>query len=382
MSQERPPIVLIGDETHENIAVLAELLQSAGFSSLGGTSQSRIVALAKRYQPDVVLLDTVLEDVSGFTVCRALKESEDTEDIPIIFLSNKADLPLKVEGFESGAADFMTRPFQSAELISRIQNQVQLRSLIQEREVHISDLHELLDQKDKVMQVVSHDLRSPLGGIKGLAEMLETGSESEDPETVRDFAQSIRQTSESLLGLVNDLLDIAKLESGKLALTISEFEIRELVMQCIETMQLLAYKKSVNLQMHLGHENDEVWVQADRPKLMQVFNNILSNAVKFTPSSGTVSVTVNTGDFVEITFTDTGVGIPAEILPNLFEKFGSHQREGTDGEKGTGLGMPIVKKFVEVHGGTVEVSSIVGEGTTFVVTLPLKSTVKNESVSL
>lgn len=236
------------------------------------------------------------------------------------------------------------------------------------------ELQERNAEKDRIMSIVSHDLRSPLSGIRGLAEILQT-EEALDPSTVQEFARLIYEASEYLLNLVNDLLEVARLEQGRIQLQLTETDLCALARSTFRFMEGVA--RSKNIQLVLECPDSPVVALVDAPKISQVLNNLLSNAIKFTPSGGTVTVRLQprleNGE-VEIHVIDTGIGIPQELLPHLFEKFGPHQRPGTAGERGTGLGMPIIKNFVELHGGTIQVSSTVGIGSHFTIRLPYRCT--------
>ncbi len=362
--------VLVVDDNKVNVGIIRQMLRRRGFSVLTSDSGAEALAIARKIKPGIILLDIMMPDMDGFETCRRLKNDAATADIPIIFLSALDDTENKVHAFEVGGVDYITKPFQKNEVLARVDVHLRMRRLEMEQRRNIEELSELNEEKDKMMQIVSHDLRSPLGGIKGLAEILRDGEESSDPATVREFTAMICDSVESLIGLVNDLLDLAKIESGAMSLNFSRYEIRELVLRCIESIQMIALKKGVRIDMDFP--DDEITVRGDRPKMMQVVNNLLSNAVKFTPHGRQVKVAVRlkSADTIEIVVADTGIGIPQSMMPNLFNKFGKHQREGTNGEKGTGLGMPIVKRFVELHGGTVHVVSEVDKGATFTITMP------------
>ncbi len=362
-------LVLIVDDNKVNIAIIQRMLKRKGYRVATAYTGKEALAQVAEEKPDVILLDVMMPVMDGFETCRVLKSQEDTSDIPIIFLSALDDTESKVKGFDVGGVDYITKPFHEPEVMARVNVQVRMRLLEQEQLRNIDALKELNEEKDKMMQIVSHDLRSPLGGIKGLAEILRDGEEAQDAQTVREFSTMMCTSVESLIGLVNDLLDLAKIESGAMSLNLSEFELRELALSCVESLQMIALSKGVNIVMEFG--DADIVIRGDRPKLMQVLNNLLSNAVKFTPQGQSVYFTIKErGDEIEVVLRDTGIGIPSELLPHLFEKFGRHQRPGTNGEKGTGLGMPIVKRFVKLHGGSIDVHSVEQEGSTFTISVP------------
>ncbi len=367
-------LILVVDDVEQNVAVISQILRSNDYQVIAAFSGEGALRILEKRLPDLILLDVMMPDMDGIEVCTRIKQSATLQDIPVIFLSALSDTDTKVRGLEVGGVDYITKPFQSLEVLARVGNQLKISRLEQDRKQHIEELEQLNEEKDKLMQIVSHDLRSPLGGIYGLAEILKSGKEASDVELVKEFASIISSTSSYLLALVNDLLDLAKVESGKMVLDPSQFSITQTIKNCIHLLKNVAQSKGVDLLCVSSGE--EVIVTADEPKIIQILNNLISNAVKFTPNGGSVRVTIGYlpngagGRQIEIVVQDSGIGIEADVIPHLFEKFGKHQRSGTAGEQGTGLGMPIVKRFVELHNGKITVESKVGYGTSFSIFLP------------
>ncbi|MCS7176691.1 MAG: ATP-binding protein [Candidatus Kapabacteria bacterium] len=284
-------------------------------------------------------------------------------------------LPTERTALESTAASLLSA-FDRASAYQQLQRFAEdllearnaLEVYAQELRQANEELQERNAEKDRIMSIISHDLRSPLGGIRGLAELLQ-GEDAENPRVVREFAQLIGDTVNHLLSLVNDLLEVARIESGRLRLSASATDLRELVHSAVRVLDGLARSKEIALYVECPES--PVIATVDAPKIAQVINNLLSNAIKFTPRGGRVILTLHQqAQGVKLVVEDTGIGIPPEHMPHLFEKLGPHQRPGTDGEKGTGLGMPIIKHLVELHGGSITVESTVGVGTRITVYLP------------
>ncbi len=374
------------DDIEQNVAVISQILRSSGYQVLAAFSGEQALRMLEKRIPDLILLDVMMPDMNGFEVCKRIKKIDTLNDIPVIFLSALSEAETKVEGLEAGGVDYVTKPFQEAEVLARVKVHLRIRHLELERKEHIEKLIHHNEEKDKLMQIVSHDLRSPLSGIYSLSEILFKGNEANDVETVREFSELISSTASNLLHLVNDLLDLAKIESGKLQIMPMEFDIALMIRSCVRLQKNVALNKGVTLVD--VYSSPVILINADEPKLVQVFNNLLSNAIKFTPKGGTVTVNVgfepthdNSSSMLRVSIRDTGIGIPPEHLPNVFEKFGKHQRSGTAGEKGTGLGMPIVKRFVELHHGTIQVDSTVGEGTEFTIMMPVNQPVSEVNLN-
>jgi PAS domain S-box-containing protein len=234
----------------------------------------------------------------------------------------------------------------------------------------ISERKHLEEMKSQFIATVSHDLRTPLASIMGFSETLMEGSPGPLTETQEEFLGIIFESSQRQLALVNDLLDVSKLEAGRLQLEIETVHLPELIWGVVEGMRPLADKKGVTMKMDV---NDGLpRTEGDPRRLERVLSNLLSNAVKFTPEGGNVEVAAWQDDGqLKIRVSDTGVGIPPEDLPNLFQPFHRGRNVTKKAIEGTGLGLTIVKALVEAHKGTVEVESELDKGTTFRLTLPL-----------
>lgn len=228
-------------------------------------------------------------------------------------------------------------------------------------------LRELNLFKDNMLAITSHDLRSPLGAIQSMAEIL--SEEASLSEETLQLTRSIYATSRHLIDIVSKLLDLARLESGKVQLDLAELYASEVALQVIDALHASAHAKSIAIRLVV--EPDEPIVQADFTKLVQILSNLVSNAIKFTMPGGQVTLTIGPRDtMVAIQVTDTGLGIPADDLPHLFERFRQSHSRGTAGEPGTGLGLTIVRQLAALHGGTIDVVSVPQQGSTFTLCLP------------
>ncbi|MDQ1522357.1 MAG: hypothetical protein QOE47_281 [Pyrinomonadaceae bacterium] len=233
-------------------------------------------------------------------------------------------------------------------------------------------LHELAEMREEFLAVTTHDLRSPLTVISGVISFFTSGRLGELSPEQKNMVSMMERNTQNLIELVNDLLDAAKLESGSLQLELADVDLPALVNEICEPFEQLAREKGLTLRQEDAPAGLPP-VRADRPKLRRAIVNLLSNALKFTPTGGSVTVSAERvgGDAVRLSVTDTGVGIAADDLPSLFDKFEQARHRATRGEKGTGLGLYITRQLVELHGGTINVESEVGRGSTFSFTLPV-----------
>jgi signal transduction histidine kinase len=233
-----------------------------------------------------------------------------------------------------------------------------------------AQLHELDRMKDAFLSMVTHELRTPLTVISGLTEMLETGIYGALNDEQAEHIRQISAQAERLRSLVNDLLDLSKLEAGMIELRRARHAPHTLV--AAVTAQLRGVAAQAGVQLRNQVSPDLPALHCDGPRIEQVFTNLIANAIKFTPPGGQVTITaVAEPRLMRFCVIDTGAGIPPEALPRIFDKFFQVRSSTETGNKGTGLGLAIVKHLVELHGGTVSVESEVGRGSQFCFALPL-----------
>ncbi len=243
----------------------------------------------------------------------------------------------------------------------------------------VSERRRLEAMKSQFLATVSHDLRTPLASIMGFSEMLLEGSPGPLNETQDEFLGIVFENSQRLMALVNDLLDISKLEVGRVSLDVKTIELPRLIAGVVDEMSPLIYRKNISLEVDCAETLPPT--QGDQRRLEQVLNNLLSNAVKFTPEGGRVEVKAELeGEQLVVTVRDTGVGIPPDDLPHLFQPFHRGGNVTAQAIEGTGLGLSIAKALVEAHGGNMGVESELDKGSTFWFTLPVKEPALSEPV--
>lgn len=376
---ERKSTILVVDDTQQNVQVLSQMLRDAGFIIMAAFNGADALALLERRVPDLILMDVMMPEMDGFEATRSIKSNPVLCDIPVIFLSALSDTESKLRAFESGGVDYITKPFQQQEVLARIELHLSLRRLQDEKEEYIHilkdkqhHLEQLNREKDEVLGVLSHDMRNPLGGIIGIVDLLKSEPLESQDELI-EMLELIDSSANRLLNMVNVMLDIAIIESNSIKLNLAEVNLSDLVEEVVKTHAPAAKNKNITISTDLHDTSFQIML--DRSKIAQVFGNLISNAIKFTLSSGEIIIKTELNSefngFVTCSVSDNGIGIPATMIPVLFEKMGDHQRPGTEGEIGTGLGMPIVKRYVEVHKGAIDVMSEEGKGTVFTVLLPL-----------
>jgi signal transduction histidine kinase len=366
MTQTISQSILIVDDTPANLNVLSTMLSQRGYKVRPAISGSLALMSVTRDLPDLILLDIRMAEMDGYEVCRRLKADERTRDVPVIFISALDDIEDKLRAFQSGGVDYITKPFQVEEVLARVQAHITLQDQRRRIAAQLAQIEQLSHFKDELLRVVSHDLKNPIGAVMGYAELLR--EESGEAE-VADYAARILKSAQFMNALVNDLLTLSHAE-GDFPLDLHRGDLNDLVASCLPAHELAAQEKQIAL--HWTPASAPLHAQFDPMRLSQVLNNLISNAIKYTPAGGTVKIAARGSDKMSvISVADTGFGIPDADLPRIFDKFYRVNTKEHLAVTGTGLGLPIAKAFIEKHGGQIGVTSAVGAGSTFTVSLPL-----------
>lgn len=362
------PDIMVIDDTAANLHLLGKFLTRKGYQvSLFPSGRLALAALEERC-PDLILLDVRMPGIDGHEVCRLIKADERLQHIPIIFISAMNDKEAKLEAFRLGGVDYILKPFQFEEVQARIETHLKIRQLNHALEQKVLALEELRVLKDNLVHMIVHDLRSPLQGITGYVELLQMELSVEETKHKRWFA-SIRRNAHTLQGMVTNLLDLNRLESGKMPLSLELVSTRELAMQATTDVEHLTEK----LRLLVTDETDGSSVRCDRELIQRVLQNLIHNAIKYTPQQGTIELIFEQDeDFLRFSVEDEGPGVAPENQIRVFDKFfrigadtGEHRRYST------GLGLAFCRLAVEAHGGEIGVESDGESGSVFWFTLPL-----------
>ncbi len=368
--------ILIVDDTPANLDVLKQTLAREGYRISLAPSGERALKIVPLLKPDLILLDVMMPGIDGYETCRRLKRDRVHADIPVIFITAKNETQDIVEGFNAGGIDYISKPFRHEEVLARVATQSRIRSLERARQRLTQDLDarnrhlvELNDLKTRFLGMAAHDMRTPLASIGGFSQILIDGaSQMAEPEK-EDFLTRIRNLSRQMLGMINDLLDVTVIESGQLNLDLIERSLNETLLNRLPLFELLADKKNILIDAQLETLPP---MPFDECRIHQVFDNLLGNAVKFSPAGSRIVVSLDAeGEFARVTVRDEGPGLCEADKNRLFDGFQKLNPRPTGGEKSTGLGLLIARKMVEAHGGKLTVESAPGKGSTFGFMLPL-----------
>ena len=361
--------VLIVDDVISNVLLLKVLLNNEKFQIVTAGNGTEALAQVKKEKPDLVLLDVMMPDISGFDVAKQMKADPEMSDIPIIFLTALNSTADIVKGFQVGGNDFISKPFNKEELIIRVTHQI---SLVAAKRIIVAQTEELrktIMGRDKLYSVIAHDLRSPMGSIKMVLNILNLPSETIGGE-MYELLTMANQTTEDVFSLLDNLLKWTKSQIGKLKVVYQELNMVEVVEGVSEIFTMVAGLKNIKIVQDMPVV--PVVVRADIDMLKTVIRNLISNAIKFSNEGSEVLVSLTEEDGMAIvSVKDSGCGIDEENQKKLLHTDTHFSTFGTNNEEGSGLGLLLCQDFIVKNGGKLWFTSKKGEGSTFSFSVPL-----------
>ena len=357
-------VILNVDDTDGARYAKTRILQRAGFNVIEAATGADALEAARTRAPDLVLLDVKLPDINGFEVCRRLKEDLATRSILVLQISaSYLDIADKVQALDGGADNYLFEPVEPDELIANVRALLRLGRV--ERSLREADL-----RKDAFLATLAHELRNPLGPIRSSVAILQRLMPNAESAQERAIQIILRQT-DVMVRLVDDLLDVARITQGKIALRKAPVGLAELIESAVETTAPFVEARHHTLTLELP--STPVSLDGDAVRLAQVVSNLIHNAAKVTPKHGSIRVrAMRDGELARISVEDNGIGIAPECLGSIFDLFTQSGHTADRVQDGLGIGLSLVKSLVELHGGSIVSSSPgPGLGSTFTVELPL-----------
>jgi signal transduction histidine kinase len=366
--------VLIVDDTPANLQLLTSMLKQGGYKARPVTSGALALRAAAAQLPDLILLDIHMPEMDGYEVCRRLKQDGRLRDVPVLFISASSEPVDKVQAFGVGAVDFVTKPFDMHEVQARIETHVRLRRArveLEQQHRTVAESYERLRAsealRDTLSHMIAHDMRSPLTGLLGSLGLLrmELGDKL-DAESASDLERSL-DAVQQLVRMLDDLLDVSRLEAGKLPIERSLWEVGTVCRAALQSLGAHARER----RLDLSGVAPGTMAFGDEALMRRVLMNLLHNAFKFTSSGGAVAVRVErASDAIRIAVSDDGPGVPVEAREAIFEKFGQARLGPRERAHASGLGLTFCKMVLEAHGGSIGVEDAPGRGSTFWLRLP------------
>ena len=392
MTKERKIIVV--DDNNTNLTACKEILKPY-YEVYTVPSAVKMFDLLKHVMPDMILLDVDMPEMNGYEAAMALKKNDSFKEIPVIFLSGRIDPKSEMFGLSIGALDYIHKPFVSELLLRRIKTHLSLidsKKILEERNRSIEELLEIKTRevlqreaaeaaaqkasraKGEFLSRMSHEIRTPLNAIIG---MINITMNIDDLQKIKNYLNKANSASKHLLALINDILDISKIEADKFELSHSDFDLEKMLMNIVNVVSVRAGDKHQKFLVNLDRDVP-LSIFGDELRLSQVITNLLTNAIKFTPENGKVILSIKmaeeTGDDIvlKMEVADTGIGVSEEQQRRLFTSFEQADSSIAQNYGGTGLGLAISKRIVELMGGTIWIESELGKGSRFIFTIKVK----------
>lgn len=359
MITQKQEVILIVDDQEENLRGISNVLKMMAYDTILARSAKQAFEQLSARPPDLILLDVMMPETDGLTTCRQIKANDCWADIPIIFLSADDDKNVIVQALETGGVDYVTKPFNMAELVSRVRTQLALKRAKDQ-------LRALVEDKDEIIGILAHDLKNSLAGMRLSASLLQTRL-ADLPPRCAPLVENIVNASERMLSFMQEFL--ANQCAEQLRLKSVAVNLSHVAAKVAANHQPAAGAKKITLTTHAPKA--AAFVNADPEGLAQALENLVSNAIKFSPEGGAVKITVEPplAGMVKCFVHDTGPGFTPEDRTKMFRRYGRLSAQPTGDEPSTGLGLSIVKRLVEAMAGTVILSENSGVGAEFVITL-------------
>ena len=369
---------LLVDDLEENLLSLEALLRRDGLTLLKARSGDEALELLLRHDVALALVDVQMPGLDGFELAELMRGNERTRRIPIIFLTaGNADRQRRFRGYETGAVDFIYKPIEPDVLRSKADVFFELyrqRQQIAEQrdalEVQAEALREADRRKDEFLATLSHELRNPLAPLRHGLDILHRAPNGDRADEIRQMMD--RQLAH-LVRLIDDLLDVSRISQGKIELRKARIQVADIIGSATEISRPIIDASGHALRIDLP--KDPVWLEADHTRLSQVVGNLLNNAAKYTPEGGVIRLSARAdGEDVVISVADNGIGIPREMLSEVFQLFAQVDHHLDRARGGLGIGLALVRQLVVLHGGTVEANSAgIDRGSTFTIRVPLSA---------
>lgn len=363
--------ILIVDDVMSNVLLLKVLLTNEKFKIVTASNGQQALDQVENENPDLVLLDVMMPDMSGFEVAQQLKANPGTAEVPIIFLTALNSTADIVKGFQVGGNDFISKPFNKEELIIRVTHQI---SLVAAKRIIVAQTEELrktIMGRDKLYSVIAHDLRSPMGSIKMVLNMLILNLPSATiGEEMYELLTMANQTTEDVFSLLDNLLKWTKSQIGKLKVVYQDVDMVEVLEGVTEIFSMVAGLKKIEIKQTTP---ERLVVHADIDMIKTVIRNLISNAIKFSNEGTEVLVTLDEQDgMAVVSVKDCGCGIDEENQKKLLHTDTHFSTFGTNNEEGSGLGLLLCQDFAIKNGGKLWFTSTKGQGSTFSFSIPKK----------
>lgn len=337
--------LLFVDDNIDILNLVKVILKKTEFELLTVQSAKKALEILTQHQVDLIILDIMMPEMDGYELCQILKESPETKSIPVIFLTAQNDTNSVVKGLKLGAVDFLSKPFHKDEFIARINVHLNLHKSNQ-------SLSTQLEEKKQLAHILCHDLKNPIGGAQSFLNLA-----MEYPDESVEMLGYVSDAINQGLDIIELVRSMMALDEGNAKLTIVTYSLVELIDDSLQILKQKISDKNIKIILDIPEDTQ---VSVERVSFVNsVLNNMLTNAFKFSYPGDLLKISAKKiNSNVELKIQDYGIGMPNSLVQDLFDVKIATSRIGTDGETGTGFGMPLMKKFIEQYGGSLTVNSI------------------------
>ncbi len=355
LKNQKPFLILIVDDVETNLQLLGNILQEQNYDVSFASNGQDALSILETELPDLILLDVMMPEMDGFEVCERVKSNQQTKDIPVIFLTAKAETEEILKGFELGAVDYVTKPFNSSELLARVHTHLSLKRAKEE-------LWELNLTKSKFFAVITNDIKDSLVGVKGFSQFLLEDLKTNNTEDSIKLAQTLHSDSRKLYTFLENLMEWANIQTGKIVYNPDNYLLSPIIERNLSYFDDTIEEKELDVENNISLETI---VFADKVMLNVIINKLVSNAVKYSKNKSKVLIdSIEDDETVQISVTDKGVGIEQEKVERVFDLDNPYPKTvGTANEGGTGLGLLICNELVKRLGGKIWIESKKNQGT-------------------
>lgn len=377
LADNTPMQILIVDDNKDNVELMNQILED-DYALATAYSGKECMEKALLEQPNLILLDVNMPEMDGYETMQGLQRNEKTRNIPVIFASAYyKESAMIVKGLEQGAFDYLTKPIDADILLAKVRVVKRIKQAedeIRQQKNELEVINKKLESADKLKSIflasMSHELRTPLNSIIGFTGLLQMEIVGEINEAQRGQLERVKRNGNHLLELINDVLDISKIEAGKIDLAITGFDIVDLITDLTKSIALEVSGKGLEFQVNVP--DTAVMIRNDRRRVQQIITNFLSNALKFTDKGSiNLDLLIENTEEITVVIKDTGIGIKNDDMERLFEPFQQINSDFTKSYKGTGLGLYLSKQLASIIGGRIQFESFYEKGSQFSLILPV-----------
>lgn len=368
----RPNEILIVDDVDKNLQLLGNSLHKEGYDVLFASSGEEALQTVAEGLPDLILLDVMMPGMSGFEVCEKLRRDPRTAEVPVIFVTALSEPSDIVDGFRAGGQDYITKPVKTAEMLVRVKTHLELQRVRRELRESNHDLQAHIDHQRHTFSILSHDLRSPISTVGVLIEEIATALKAdEDKSLLEEMVEDARQSIVNLNNLMEDVLAWSRIQMDAIRFEPQDFVIEDAVDNVLAHHAPQAERKGLHFKKDLSAD---LVVYADINMVTTVLRNLVSNSIKFTPRGGKIIIQASKlAQGWEVAVEDTGIGMEESVIEKLFKYKEISSAQGTEEERGSGLGLSLCMGLIRKYGGDMHVRSKLGSGTRIAFTLPVST---------